>query len=312
MTAARPPFRPRYWHGPQAGQPQPPRYQVGVDGGGTHTRLRLVDEQGRLLGQGEAGPSALGQGVEQAWLHLGQALRQAAAQAGLAGLGWQQCAVGLGLSGAGVAGQAQAFLNAAPRCHALALDNDGFTSVLGAHGGQAGAVVIAGTGAVGESMAADGTRSTVGGWGWQHGDEGSGAWLGRGALRHAQRALDGRERAGHLAQAVWEIGGCCTSSLLDWGLTAGQQRLATLAPLVFEHEERDPAAAALVAEAVRELELLAATLDPSGALPVALSGSVALRLAPRFSDLLRARCVEPQGDAMDGALLLVRRGLEIS
>ena len=80
------PIRPRYWQAPEVGQ-HPPRYQVGVDGGGTHTRLRLVDEQGRLLGEGEAGPSALGQGIEQAWLHLGQALRQAAARAGLAGLG---------------------------------------------------------------------------------------------------------------------------------------------------------------------------------------------------------------------------------
>jgi len=43
------------------------RYLVGVDGGGTGTRVRLSERSGRIMGHGESGPSALGQGVEQAW-----------------------------------------------------------------------------------------------------------------------------------------------------------------------------------------------------------------------------------------------------
>lgn len=309
MLTDRLPFQALHWQAPEGG-PQSPRYQVGADGGGTHTRLRLYDANGHMLGQGDAGPSALGQGVEQAWLHLGQALHRAATQAGLPELGWSQCAVGLGLSGAGVVAQAQAFLAAAPRCQGLALDSDGITGVLGAHGGRPGAVIVAGTGSVGMSIDADGRRKAVGGWGWQYGDEGSGAWLGRGALRHAQRALDGREPGGRLAQAVWELAGSSTESLLAWSLGAQQQRLASLAPLVFEHEAHDETAARLVSAAVRELELLAAALDPEGRLPVALSGSVAQRLAPRLCAPLQARCVPPQGDAIDGALLLLQRALE--
>ncbi|MEY8690213.1 MAG: ATPase, partial [Leptothrix sp. (in: b-proteobacteria)] len=41
-------------------------YLIGLDGGGTGTRARLASPDGRVLGSGEAGPSALGQGVAQA------------------------------------------------------------------------------------------------------------------------------------------------------------------------------------------------------------------------------------------------------
>ncbi|MEY2653988.1 MAG: hypothetical protein RLZZ524_1016, partial [Pseudomonadota bacterium] len=57
-------------------------FLIGVDGGGTGTRARLCDAQGRVLGDGAAGPSALGQGVEQAWRHIGQAVEAAFGAAG--------------------------------------------------------------------------------------------------------------------------------------------------------------------------------------------------------------------------------------
>jgi glucosamine kinase len=285
------------------------RYLVGVDGGGTGTRLRLADREGRLLGQGEAGPSALGQGVEQAWRHVQQALQQACGQAGLATLDLGDCAIGLGLSGATVVEQAQAFLHAQPGYAHVVLDNDGYTTVLGAHGGAPGAVVAAGTGSVGEALRADGSRVLVGGWGWINGDEGSGAWLGLKAMRHAQQALDGRVPAGALARAIWAHAGADRETLLAWSAQAAQHGHARLAPLVFETATLDPVAQGLVDEAVAELEKLAAALDPQGQLPLALCGSVALRLAPLFSGTIRARCVSPQGDSADGALLMIRGAL---
>ena len=41
------------------------RFALGVDGGGTGTRVRLWTSAGALIGHGEAGPSALGQGVAE-------------------------------------------------------------------------------------------------------------------------------------------------------------------------------------------------------------------------------------------------------
>jgi hypothetical protein len=154
-----------------------PRWWIGVDGGGTHTRLRCTDAAGTLLGEGQAGASALGQGPAQAWVAVDTALRAALGQAFDADA-WAHCAIGLGLSGAGSPVLAQAFLDAAPACAALALDTDGVAALLGAHGGQPGALLIAGTGSVGEALLGEGRHRRVGGWGWQIGDEGSGALAG--------------------------------------------------------------------------------------------------------------------------------------
>ncbi|MDC8785055.1 glucosamine kinase nucleotide-binding domain-containing protein [Roseateles koreensis] len=286
------------------------RFLLGVDGGGTGTRVRLSDLQGQCLGQGEAGPSALGQGAEQAWRHIQQAAQQAALNAGLPALDWSQMAVGLGMSGSSVTHLVEAFMAQQPGCALLALDSDGFTTVLGAHGGQAGAVVAAGTGSIGEALRRDGSRACISGWGWICGDEGSGAWLGLKAMRHAQQAMDGRAVVGTLARAVWAVAGHDREAVLAWCAQAGQAGYASLAPVVFEHRGGDGMAAALVQEAVIELERLAMALDPAGDLPLALCGSVALRLAPDFSGTIAGRCVSPQGDSADGALHLVRSALQ--
>ncbi|MFG6459735.1 BadF/BadG/BcrA/BcrD ATPase family protein [Roseateles sp. BYS96W] len=278
-----------------------PRWWVGVDGGGTSTRAVVADADGRVLGRGEAGASALNQGVEQAWRHIGEAV----AHAGVPGLDLRDCALGLGLSGTGVPAQLQAFVAAEPGVARFALITDGLAGLLGAHGGRPGALLISGTGSVAEALLEDGTRRMTGGWGWQIGDEGSGAWLGQQAMKIAQAAFDGRAPRGALADSVYVAAGASREALLAFCAQAGQGGYASLARLVFEHEHDDAAAAALLDAAAQALDVLAAALHPS--LPLALAGSVALRLAPRLSPALQARRVEPQGDATAGALWLIRQ-----
>ena len=285
------------------------RFFIGVDGGGTGTRLKVTNRDGRIVAHGEAGPSALGQGAEQAWRHIQQALKTATERADLAPLDLAQCGIGLGLSGVSVTAQAQAFLSQQPGFAALALDGDGFTTVLGAHGGQPGAVVAAGTGTVGEALRRDGSRVMSSGWGYITGDEGSGAWLGLQAMRHAQQALDGRAAAGALANAVWAVAGSERRTILAWCAAAGQHGFAGLATLVFDSAATDAVAAALLAQAVHELERLGLALDPRADLPLALAGSIALRLAPQFSRSIQTRLVPAQGDSADGALFLIRQSL---
>ena len=287
----------------------PLRFLIGVDGGGTGTRVKLAGRDGRIVAQGEAGPSALGQGAEQAWRHIQQAVRAATDNAGIAGLDLSACAIGLGLSGVSVTAQAQAFIAQQPGFARVALDGDGYTTVLGAHGGRPGAVLAAGTGTVGEALRRDGSRAMSSGWGWVTGDEGGGAGLGLQAMRHAQQALDGRASVGTLAQAVWATAGAERPAILAWCAAAGQHGFAGLAPLVFDSAPSDAVAADLIARAVAELERLAFALDPDADLPLALSGSIALRLAPKFSPALQARLVPAQGDSADGALLMLRQSL---
>ena len=286
------------------------RYLLGVDGGGTGTRVRLADREGRLLGLGEAGPSALNQGSEQAWRHIMEAMHSAARDAGLASLVPAQCAIGLGLSGVSIMVKTRQFLEDQPGFALLALDSDGWTTVLGSHAGQPGAVLAAGTGAIGEALRRDGSRACSSGWGWIGGDEGSGAWLGLKAIAHVQEVLDERAVGGQLARDVMAVTGSDRISILDWKVNAGQAGFASLAPLVFEAAEADPIAAGFVRQAAAELEKLAHALDPAGDLPLALSGSIAKRLEPLFPASIRARCVSPQGDSAMGGLHLVRAELQ--
>lgn len=59
--------------------------------------------------------------------------------------------------------------------------------ILAAAGARTGIAVIAGTGSAAWGVAADGREARVGGWGYLLGDEGSGYWLGREAVRHSLR-----------------------------------------------------------------------------------------------------------------------------
>ena len=280
---------------------RPARWWVGIDGGGTSTRAVVADAQGRIVGRGEAGASALNQGTEQAWKHIGDAI----GRAGVEGLALQDCAVGLGLSGTGVPAQLRAFVAADPGVARFTLVTDGLVALLGAHGGRPGALLISGTGSVAEALLPDGSRRMVGGWGWQIGDEGSGAWLGQQAMKLAQAAYDSRAAAGPLVQAVWRRTGATREEMLGFCAQAGQGGYASLAPLVFDHEDDDPAAAALLADAARALDVLGTAVHPT--LPLALAGSIALRLAPRLSPALQSRRVEPQGEPVAGALWLIQQ-----
>lgn len=75
---------------------------------------------------------------------------------------------------------------------ATVIAGDAVTTHCGALGGEAGAVVAAGTGVVTLGTDFQTIWNQVDGWGYAVGDEGSGAWIGRRGLQAALRAWDGR------------------------------------------------------------------------------------------------------------------------
>ncbi|MDB5849393.1 MAG: gspK [Rhodoferax sp.] len=291
-----------------AGEAGPVTCLIGVDGGGTSTRARLRNVHAPVgqaaFAEGVAGPSALGQGIGQAWRHIGQAIANAFAHAGTEPVEPAHCALGLGLSGAHHAPWRDAFLAANPGYARIALHTDSYAALLGAHGGRPGMIVISGTGSVGEALYADGTTATVGGWGFPSGDEGSGASLGMRAAQVAQFALDGRGRAGPLAEAVLAVTGRSAVQLQAWCAQARQFEYASLAPLVFEAEASDSAAAGLLVDAVQAIEADLLALDSHGELPLVMLGSIGRRLQPRLAMWAQSRCIGPVGDPIDGALCL--------
>ncbi|MBL0428826.1 BadF/BadG/BcrA/BcrD ATPase family protein [Ramlibacter alkalitolerans] len=285
-------------------------YLIGIDGGGSGTRALVQHVHGETVGTGSAGPSALGQGIPQAWENIQAAVGRAFEGAGLPVPPWKRCALAAGLSGVSHAPWREAFLAGNPGLARLDAETDSFTMLLGAHAGQPGVIVIAGTGSIAEALRADGSRATVGGWGFRVDDEGSGGWLGLQAVRHGLAAFDGRVNASPLARRVWMHCGDERESLQDWCQLSGQFEFAQLARAVFECEAGDPVAAGLLQQATAALEDLALAIDPRGRLPLAIAGSIGERLAPRMRPALRSRLVPPKAGAAEGALTLARRLLE--
>src|SRR5207244_7206598 len=151
---------------------------------------------------------------------------------------------------------------------------------------------------------------SVGGWGYPVGDEGGGAWIGMCAMREAQHATDGRASVGTLAHAIWSVAGHSREALLTWCESAGQHAYAALAPLVFDAEATDTKSAEWLNDAARAIDGIVLALDPDGRLPLVVTGSIGQRLQRRLAPSIRARLVEPAGDAVDGALHLIRARLE--
>ncbi|SAK41040.1 BadF/BadG/BcrA/BcrD type ATPase [Caballeronia hypogeia] len=286
-------------------------YLLGVDGGGSGTRVILANAQGVELARAVAGPSGLGLGVERAWQSIGEACLRAFAAAALP-FDWRACALGCGLAGVNNADWLAAFLAAAPGVHALSVESDAYTTVLGAHGGEAGVIVALGTGSIAASLDDAGVCRIAGGYGFPSGDEASGAWLGLRAVVHLQRVLDGRAAHDDWSRALLvRTGAADRDSLVVWLCAANQTAYATLAPTVFEFRDH-PDAARLLEDAGREIGRLIAPLDVAGTLPVALCGGLAEPYVPFVPPALRERLRAPLADSAAGALRLAQRAVSAS
>jgi len=282
-------------------------FLIGVDGGGTGTRIVLADAHGRELAQAASGPSGLGLGVERAWQAIAAGCADAFAQAGAA-LDWSRCVLGCGLAGVNNRDWLAAFLAQAPALAGLAVESDAYTTLLGAHGSAYGVIVALGTGSVAAAADRDdGEFRTVSGYGFPSGDEASGAWLGVRVIVHAQHALDGRGPNDDLAQALLaHVGAHDRDELVVWLCEANQTAYASLARIVIAHRAH-PFAARLLGEAGVQIGKMIAALDPSGALPIALCGGLGAPLREYVPQIYQARLREPLSDSAHGGLQLAQR-----
>jgi glucosamine kinase len=282
---------------------------IGVDGGGTRCRARLADEAGTTLGEGLGGPANVRRDARLALHSVLAASRAALAAAGLDVNVIGRVHAGLGLAGAGQRSALERFAGLPHPFASVSIETDAYVAWLGAFGGADGAILIAGTGSCGLAILR-GKRTHVGGLGSEVSDEGSGAAIGREAIRRALWADDGRAPMTPLAAALLARFGARHDAIVDWARQATPEDYARLAPLVFEHARAgDPLGAALVREAAAELARIGARLLAAGAPRVALMGGLAEPLRPWLPEALAARLVAPEGDALDGALLMARRAL---
>jgi glucosamine kinase len=282
-------------------------FYLGVDAGGSHSRSRLTDEAGTVLGIGEAGPANTRVGMEMLHATLLDVCAQATKAAGISDDMLPTIKVGMGIAGINRMGM-KARIQALPFPYAsVALSSDAMIANLGAHLGGDGAILILGTGSVGLVKRGEDSFS-IGGYGFPISDEGSGAALGLSAIRHALRALDGRTRPSPLSQAITQQFDHAIPRVIAWMDEATPTDYGSFAPLVMDYAENgDEIARSIVNDAALHIERFIETIMARGAPRCVLMGG----LAPRMRLWLRERTVQhlvdPLGDAIDGALILAGR-----
>ena len=282
------------------------QYLIGVDGGGTGTRVILAAADGSVLGHGSAGPSGLMHGAEPAWLAILAAIKLAFSSAGLPTPALNEIALGCGLAGVNNKQWAADFTAKNPGFAELVLETDAGTTLLGAHQGKPGVIIALGTGSVGEVMLADGSRREVGGWGFPSSDEASGAWLGLRAINHVQHVLDGRSAGDDFSAALIAYCGGSRDAVFNWLALANQTKFAQLAPLVVKYAATAAKANEIMLAAGVEVEKMAQALDLTESLPIALCGGLAEPILLYLPQNLAKRVIKPEGDSASGALILVK------
>lgn len=279
-------------------------YRIGIDGGGTRCRARLTGADGRILGQGLSGPANIQLGLDYSWGNIREAIDRALNQAGLEASVFRMCHLGLGLAGVVTEADRQRVVTRATAFQSVKVATDAHTACLGAFGGRDGAIFIGGTGSVGYAWLS-GQSHQVGGWGFALGDEGSGATLGRQALRHALMARDGLIEGSALTERVNRFFSSAGIDLHAWLSEARPTDFGTFAPDVVELAGAgDPWAREILGTNVRWLETYVHRLTALGAPQVCLLGGVAPHYLPYLSEGMRPFIATPQGDALEGALLM--------
>ncbi len=280
---------------------------LGIDGGGTRCRARLRDASGQVLGEGEGGPA----NIHQDFAGTVRSIREAAQQAMAAGKLPQEAAhsirAGFGLAGIVTAGTGDQLCASGLPFAAITAINDAHAACLGAHGGTDGGIIITGTGSAGYLIKNE-TGKGIGGWGFELGDDGSGAMMGREALRRAVLAIDGLGPASQLTDAILADLGRDQPALARWARAARPADYARFVPNVLSAADAgDAIAVEIVTVAAAALETMAGRLLALGAPKLSLLGGIAAVMQARMPPNLQACMVPPLADAMDGAIMVARK-----
>jgi glucosamine kinase len=247
---------------------------LGLDIGGTLSRAQLC-EDGDVVAEGEAASaSVVAVGAANASAALADLLRQLPL-----GRGPRLDAICAGSAGTSVPGTRQ-FLNErlAPltRSGQVIIVKDAML-ILPAAGLGAGIALICGTGSVAFGSY-QGRDVQSGGWGYLLGDEGSGYWMVRAAVRTLLDRRDCGAPLGELGDRLLEATGADHIGALHelFYARAHPRYWASYAPLVLA--SADPAAATIAAGAAAALAGLAVSaaerLGAPPGLPVVLSGGL--------------------------------------
>ncbi|KKB85630.1 hypothetical protein VW29_06565 [Devosia limi DSM 17137] len=307
-----------------------PKYYLGVDGGGTNCRVRLADENLVTLAEVKNGRSNLQ--IDEggpAFKAISDGTRDVFAAAGVDFAETANTFACFGMAGGRMHTARDNFAARPWPFASVKVYDDIDIAHAGALGGEDGAVIIVGTGSAALAIV-NGQRHQAGGWGFQIGDQMSGAILGRELVRHAVEAEDGLALASPLTKAVIAALGGDNQGVMTWSFgtdenvrivgndgSEGHDNLligrapaefGRLMPLFFEHFERgDPVARTLMDLQLSYIDTYANWFKARDARVMAVVGGFGQRLFPllqeRYGDFVALPLYEP----LHGAVILAKQ-----
>lgn len=272
---------------------------IGIDAGGSKTVCQLGDENGNVLRESR-GPGANLQSAGE--LEVEKVLHDVLSEV-LMDEPNPPAAICLGMAGVDRPNDAQivkGILRRICRGTRTLVINDALVALEAGAPGQPGVVLIAGTGSIAYGRDAHGSAARAGGWGHVLGDEGSGFWLGRQAIRAVLRAHDHRGAVTSMAAPICAHFGVSRVQDLVHPVYDGGMKpraVAAIAPIVGEAADAGDAVAAHIID-VGAAELSGAAVSvatrlnlkhASFALP--LAGGI-FRSVPRVRAHVLARLAE--------------------
>jgi glucosamine kinase len=301
-------------------------YFVGLDSGGTKTECWLGDET-RVLGRAVTGTVKLTRVSEEiATARMRELLTEVSDKSGVRLSDVVRTCVGIaGLSIAAVREWAERTVGAMVGGEVTVCGDDEIALDAAFRGGP-GILVIGGTGSAVLGRAGDGARFKAGGWGPGIGDEGSGFWIGREAVRRAFGAMDSGHECDLLEgiRAAWGVTDvdemvAYANARLDGG---GGPDLSALTRVVVScAEQGDAVAAGILSDAGEELakqiclvwDKMRAHGETSGR--VAYTGSVVEKIVQTRESMrqgIAQRCagltlLDGAVNSMDGAMWRARK-----
>lgn len=270
---------------------------LGIDAGGTKTVCQLANEHGEVLAEARRGGANLQASGE---LEVEKVLHEVMEEA-IGDHDVRPTAICLGIAGVDRPDDArvmQALMRRIGYKAKVLVVNDALIALeAGAPGGQPAVVIISGTGSIAYGRNANNQAARAGGWGYMLGDEGSGYWIGRAALRAVLREADRRGPATQLTGLLLNYYGVARAQDLIAQVYHGGLRPSAIASLAQcvqgAFSDGDAVAIGILRNAADQLESsglsVARRLDLVGSeFPFVLSGGI-YRAVPWLEEELTRR-----------------------
>lgn len=303
------------------------KYYLGFDGGATKTSGAVINSEGDLLSEESGGPSNFQiMGIPEASDNI---IKVGKAALTACNLTFEDVAgIFLGLTGAGRKSDQERMKEGFEEYLRsrdlpvpwIGVESDALAALEGAFPGQAGMILISGTGSILFAKDKDGSVLRAGGWGRFIGDEGSGYAIGKAGLTAYVKDYDHRGKKTMISGLISRDLGIESPQSLVLKIYHENFDLASAARAVLEAAASgDETALSIADNAADELmaHVRAAILQIGGDMPIALMGSILTHenvVVTKLTDLISrefpaVRICRPEKSAAAGAALLARRAL---